>query len=65
MEEYASIAAKYNFVVQNYDYTSNLKKISIEDLKMIKETNKLVNQSIKSFSEKVDSYKKQNLQNLY
>ncbi len=65
VEEYSSVNSKYNFIVNNSDYTSNLKKISMEDLKNLTQTNTLVNDSILNFVTKVGSFKKQNLQNLF
>ncbi len=51
--------------MSNYDYTSNLKKISIDDLKNLTQTNSLVNDSILNFASKLGSFKNKNLQNLF
>jgi hypothetical protein len=64
-EEYASTNEKYNYIVNNYDFTTNIKKISIEDLKNLTQTNTLVNDSILNFVSKVGTFKKQNVQNLF
>ena len=64
-EEYASVSAKYNFMVKNYDVDSNLKKISIDDLKNLTQTNSLVNDSILNFANKVGTFKKKNVKNLF
>ncbi len=64
-EEYASVSAKYNFMVNNYDVDSNLKKISIDDLKNLTQTNSLVNDSILNFANKVGTFKKHNVKNLF
>ena len=61
MEEYTGTQSKYNYIVQNNDYTSNLKKISMDDLKNVTGTNNLVNESINNFVNKVGSFKKQNI----
>lgn len=64
-EEYTSTISKYNFITNNYDFTTNLKKISMDDLKNLTQTNNLVNDSISNFVNKVGSFKKQNLQNIF
>jgi len=64
-EEFSSTMAKYNYIANNYDYTSNLKKISMEELKTLTQTNMLVNESIGHFVNKIGSFKKQNLKNIF
>ncbi len=64
-EEYASTNEKYNYIVNNYDFTTNIKKISMEDLKNLTQTNTLVNDSILNFVSKVGTFKKQNVQNIF
>jgi hypothetical protein len=64
-EEYAAIEQKYNFIMNNYDFTTNLKKISIDDLKNLTQTNTMVNNSILNFVNKVGSFKQENLKNMY
>jgi hypothetical protein len=64
-EEYAAIQQKYNFIMNNYDFTTNLKKISIDDLKNLTQTNTMVNNSILNFVNKVGSFKQENLKNMY
>lgn len=64
-EEYASTNEKYNYIVNNYDFTTNIKKISMEDLKNLTQTNTLVNDSILNFVSKVGTFKKQNVQNMF
>ena len=64
-EEYASTNEKYNYIVNNYDFTTNIKKISMEDLKNLTQTNTLVNESILNFVSKVGTFKKQNVQNMF
>lgn len=61
LEEFTGTQSKYNYIVQNNDYTSNLKKISMEDLKNVSTTNNLVNDSIATFVNKIGSFKKQNI----
>ncbi len=56
--------SKFNFISQNYDYTSNLKKLSLEDMRNLTQTNNLVNDSIMNFLGKVGNFKKENIQNL-
>lgn len=64
-EEYASTNEKHNYIVNNYDFTTNIKKISMEDLKNLTQTNTLVNDSILNFVSKVGTFKKQNVQNIF
>ena len=64
-EEFASTMSKFNYITQNYDYTSNLKKISMDDMKTLTQTNNLVNESIGNFVNKIGSFKKQNLKNIF
>ena len=55
---------KYNFISENYDYTSNLKKLSLDDMKNLTQTNTLVNDTILNLIGKVGNFKKQNIQTL-
>jgi hypothetical protein len=52
-------------IIQNYDFTSNLKKISMEDLKTLTQTNNLVNDTIGNFVNKIGSFKKQNVRSMF
>lgn len=63
-EEFAAVTSKYEFITKNYDYTTNLKKISMEDLRNLTQTNNLVNNTINSFVDKVGAFKRQNVQNM-
>ena len=38
--------SKYDFITKNYDFTTNLKKISMEDLKNLAQSNTIVNSTI-------------------
>lgn len=64
-EQFASSFAKFNYISQNYDYNSNLKKISMDDMKTLTQTNTLVNESIGNFVTKIGSFKTQNLKKIY
>ena len=64
MEEFSIVNSKYNFITQNYDYTTNLKKLSLEDMKNLTQTNTLVNDTIMNFVGKIGNFKKQNIQSL-
>ena len=64
-EQFASTFSKFNYITQNYDFTSNLKKISMDDMKSLTQTNNLVNESIGNFVTKIGSFKKQNLKNVF
>ena len=63
-EEHSAISSKLDFIVQNYDYTTNLKKIKMEDLKNLAETNTMVNGTIDTFVDKIGNFKKQNIKNI-
>ena len=63
-EEYEASIAKYDFITNNYDFTTNLKRISMEDLKNLEQSNNLVNTTIGNFVDKVGTFKKNNIQNL-
>ena len=63
-EEYSALQSKYDFITANYDYTTNLKKIKVDDLKNLTQTNNLVNSTIDTFVDKIGSFKKANIQNL-
>ena len=63
-EEYSALQSKYDFITKNYDYTTNLKKIKVDDLKNLTQTNNLVNSTIDTFVDKIGSFKKANIQNL-
>lgn len=64
-EEYSATISKYNYIIQNYDFTSNLKKISMDDLKTLTQTNNLVNDTIGNFVNKIGSFKKQNVRSMF
>lgn len=63
-EENAALVSKYEFITGNYDFTTNLKKISLEDLKNLAQSNNLVNSTIDTFVDKVGAFKKSNIQSL-
>ena len=63
-EENAAVTSKYEFITKNYDFTTNLKKISMEDLKNLAQSNNLVNSTIDTFVDKVGSFKRNNVQSL-
>ena len=63
-EENAAITSKYEFITKNYDFTTNLKRISMEDLKNLAQSNNLVNNTIDTFVDKVGTFKRNNIQNL-
>lgn len=56
-EEHASIISKLNYMSNNYDTQSNIQKISMEDMKVLTQTNQLVNDSINNFVTKVGGFK--------
>lgn len=64
MEEFSQVNSKFNFITQNYDYTTNLKKLSLEDMRNLTQTNSLVNDTIMNFVGKIGIFKKQNIQSL-
>ena len=61
-EENAAITSKFDFITKNYDFTTNLKKISMEDLKNLAQSNNLVNSTIDTFVDKVWIFKINNCQ---
>ena len=63
-EENAAITSKFDFITKNYDFTTNLKKISMEDLKNLAQSNNLVNSTIDTFVDKVGTFKRNNVQSL-
>ena len=63
-EENASVTSKYEFITKNYDFTTSLKKISMEDLKNLAQSNTLVNKTIDTFVDKVGGFKRNNVQSL-
>ena len=63
-EENAAVTSKYEFITKNYDFTTNLKKISMEDLKNLAQSNILVNNTIDTFVDKVGQFKRNNVQTL-
>ena len=63
-EENAAIISKFDFITKNYDFTTNLKKISMEDLKNLAQSNTLVNTTIDNFVDKVGTFKRNNVQSL-
>ena len=63
-EENAATISKFEFITNNYDFTTNLKKISMEDLKNLATSNNLVNSTIDTFVDKVGAFKKNNVQSL-
>ncbi len=64
-EEHSALLSKYNFISTNSDFTSNLKKINIDELRSVTQTNSMVNESIAQLSTKLSSFKKQNNNNLF
>ena len=63
-EEDASTTSKFDFITKNYDYTTNLKKISMETLKNLTQSNNLINSTIDTFVDKVGAFKRSNIQSL-
>ena len=63
-EENAAITSKFDFITKNYDFTTNLKKISMEDLKNLAQSNTLVNTTIDNFVDKVGTFKRNKVQSL-
>jgi DNA repair exonuclease SbcCD ATPase subunit len=63
-EENSAITSKFDFIKDNYDYTTNLKRISMEDLKNLAQSNTLVNATIDNFVDKVGTFKQNNVQSL-
>ena len=63
-EENAAVVSKYEFITGNYDFTTNLKKISLEDLKNLAQSNNMVNSTIDTFVDKVGAFKRSNIQSL-
>ena len=64
LEENAAVTSKYEFITKNYDFTTNLKRISMEDLKNLEQSNTLVNKTIDNFVDKVGTFKRNNIQSL-
>jgi hemoglobin-like flavoprotein len=58
LEEHSGLVTKHNYTTNNSDFTSNLKKLNMEELKQVTQTNSLVNDSIAKFSTKISSFKK-------
>lgn len=56
-EEHASVTSKLKFILENFDFNSNLKRISVEDMAGLTQTNSLVNDSINNLINKVSSFK--------
>lgn len=56
-EEHASITSKLNYIMKNFDTSSNLKKISMDDMRVLTQTNNMVNDSINAFVSKVGTFK--------
>ena len=54
----------FDFIKDNYDYTTNLKRISMDDLKNLAQSNTLVNATIDNFVDKVGTFKQNNVQSL-
>ena len=63
-EENAAVTSRYDFIIKNYDFTTNLKRISMEDLKNLAQSNNLVNSTIDTFVDKVGTFKRNNVQAL-
>ncbi|MCQ2818544.1 MAG: hypothetical protein MJ252_14845 [archaeon] len=63
-EEYAAMSSKLEFMNKNYDTTSNLKKLKMEDLENLTQTNNQVNDTINAFVNKVGTFKKKNASNM-
>ena len=62
--ENAAFTSKYDYITKNYDFTTNLKRISMEDLKNLAQSNNLVNNTIDTFVDKIGTFKNKNIQNL-
>ena len=63
-EEDSAITSKYDFITKNYDFTTNLKRISMDDLKNLAQSNTLVNATIDNFVDKVGTFKNNNVQSV-
>lgn len=63
-EEDAGVTSKLDFITTNYDFTTNLKRISMEDLKNLAQSNNMVNTTIDNFVDKVGTFKRNNIQDL-
>ena len=56
-EEHASLSSKLEYVLKNFDTSSSLKKISMDDMRVLTQTNNLVNESVNHFVNKVGAFK--------
>ena len=56
-EEHASIVSRLKYITDNFDTSSNLKRISVEDMQVLTQTNSMVNDSINAFVNKVGVFK--------
>ena len=65
IEEHSSLVSKHNYITNNFDFTANLKKLNMEELKQVTQTNSLVNDSIAKFSTKISSFKKLTNSDIY
>jgi len=63
-EEYSAVFSKYNFILNKSDFSSNIKKFEIDDLRTLSRTNDLVSESISNFVSKVSSFKRENISSL-
>ena len=63
-EENSAITSKLEFITKNYDFTTNLKRISMEDLKNLAQSNNIINSTIDTFVDKIGSFKRSNVQSL-
>ena len=59
--ESAAVNSEYKFIDEKYDFTTNLKRISMEDLKNLAQSNNLVNSTIDTFMDKVGAFKQSNI----
>lgn len=64
-KEYEAVMSKYYFILNNFDTDSYLKKISIEDMKVLTQTNNLVNESIFNFVDKIGNFKSNQVNTKY
>jgi chromosome segregation ATPase len=62
--ESAAINSEYKFIDEKYDFTTNLKRISMEDLKNLEQSNNMVNSTIETFMDKVGTFKQSNIEKM-
>lgn len=63
-EEHSALAATYEYILANYDVSSNIKRINLDDIKSVSESNNVVNRSISNMVDKLADFKKKNAKQL-